>query len=713
MTETVEKMFRPDKDTILTHLSFLFADIDPAYSDGYIEISKLNTSEYFPVTDIEAAADHAASWSAEGHNVYTTAAILCPDIKERIASRGGRARGEDFYACNAVWVDLDDIADKDTLKQNYQVAPPNFYVVTGRSPNLRTHLWWALDKTTADKDAVEDINRRMIQALGGDKGTHNCTRLMRIGGSVAWPKKDGRITEIVEARSTNWMPPHSIAGLQKAYQPEDAPKGLMLSAPNPAPSRINLNNQWLQDDVMDMLSYISPDAEYYDWVSVGMALKDYGMPFDIWDAWSGRGSKYPGRQETQKKWESFKGSGTTIGTLYYHAHAQGYRSNNSKVAVTPTAITQKTEQVNPETGEIIERKTFPLLYAGDIQPVTETNDFVEDLLRRNEFSVIYGESNCGKTFFMMDIALKVATGTMWREKRVEQGGVIYAALEGGHGVQNRIAAYKAHNNIVGSIPLAVIPSSINFLDVEGDITTLINSIEEAKKVIGTPQLIVIDTLARAISGGDENSSMDMGQIIVNADLVRAYTGAHISFVHHSGKDAVKGARGHSSLRAAVDTEIEISRSDETSPSQIKVVKQREMEMIPESWFKLERVVLGTNHRGKEVSSCVVIPTEGSIKQKTGTLTPLQQFIYDALVDTIITNGKSRRVGKDMDEIKSVSYDELREAMEDRGFKEIMATENKTSAQQIKSATQGARMALKKYGKINFNNRYLWLTDDQL
>jgi hypothetical protein len=48
-------------------------------------------------------------------------------------------------------------------------------------------------------------------------------------------------------------------------------------------------------------------------------------------------------------------------------------------------------------------------------------------------------------------------------------------------------------------------------------------------------------------------------------------------------------------------------------------------------------------------------------------------------------------------------------MEQRGFKEMMATEKKSSAEQIKSATQNARLALKKMGKINFNNKYIWLT----
>lgn len=357
-------------------------------------------------------------------------------------------------------------------------------------------------------------------------------------------------------------------------------------------------------------------------------------------------------------------------------------------------------------------KSLKLLYADDIFPVTDTSDFVEDLLRDNEFSVIYGESNCGKTFFMMDLAIHVALGIPWRGKEVEQGGVIYAALEGGHGTKNRIVAFREHYQIKNSIPLAVIPSNLNFLDTDGDIKALAVAIAEAQERLGSVRLIVIDTLARAISGGDENSSMDMGKLIINADILRSVTGAHIAFIHHSGKDALKGARGHSSLRAAVDTEIEISRLDTKSPSTIKIVKQREMEMIEEMSFELKPVVLGTNSRGKQVTSCVVVPSENATKKRPEKLSDMQEFVYEALVDCVMDYGMMRSVIKDMPQVKCVSYDDFKESLENRGYRDLLATENKTTEQQVKSATQTIRVNLKKRGKVNFNKNYIWLTNGE-
>ena len=90
----------------------------------------------------------------------------------------------------------------------------------------------------------------------------------------------------------------------------------------------------------------------------------------------------------------------------------------------------------------------------------------------------------------------------------------------------------------------------------------------------------------------------MGQLVVHADAIRKETGAHVLFVHHSGKDQARGARGHSSLRAATDTEIEVVRDNDATISSAKVTKQREFEGGQQWHFKLHHVELGMNKRLK-------------------------------------------------------------------------------------------------------------------
>jgi hypothetical protein len=75
--------------------------------------------------------------------------------------------------------------------------------------------------------------------------------------------------------------------------------------------------------------------------------------------------------------------------------------------------------------------------------------------------------------------------------------------------------------------------------------------------------------------------------------------AHLMVIHHSGKDRAKGARGHSLLRAATDTEIEVERG------RVTVTKQRDMDGEFKQAFRLRAVNIGTDRDGGWVSSCVV------------------------------------------------------------------------------------------------------------
>ncbi len=265
---------------------------------------------------------------------------------------------------------------------------------------------------------------------------------------------------------------------------------------------------------------------------------------------------------------------------------------------------------------------LPLVYFQDVEPALTGDDFVEGLLVRAAMSVIYGPSNCGKTFFASDLALHIALGKPWNGREVDQGGVIYCALEGSHGIRNRVTAWAKHYGVEGApLPFAIIPVALNLLNPEADTSRLIEAIQEAAAKMGQPvALVVMDTLSRAMAGGNENAPEDMGALVMNSDRIRQATGAHVAWIHHSGKDQAQGARGHSLLRAATDTEIEISRPDVNSPSTARVTKQRELEIDGAWTFTLERIDLGTNHRGKPVTSCVVKPAESMAQEARASLT---------------------------------------------------------------------------------------------
>ena len=261
---------------------------------------------------------------------------------------------------------------------------------------------------------------------------------------------------------------------------------------------------------------------------------------------------------------------------------------------------------------------LPLEYFDDIHISLDARDFVQGVLVEQSSIVVYGESNSGKTFWVTDLALCIAAGIPWNGRRVEQGGVIYCVLEGGHGFRNRVAAWKAqHDTLTGPVYFAAIPASINLLDPDADTENLIDAIHRAAEHMGIPvKLVVIDTLARAMAGGNENAPEDMGALVGNMDRIRTATKSAVKFIHHSGKDAAKGARGHSSLRAAIDTEIEVTVGEDGQTRAATIVKQREMKKGDVFAFSLDVCEIGLNRHGEAVTTCLVKHEEVSSETTT-------------------------------------------------------------------------------------------------
>lgn len=112
---------------------------------------------------------------------------------------------------------------------------------------------------------------------------------------------------------------------------EDAPASLVDLIRKPEYHRTSHNGGTMDvsaKDLADMVSFVDPDCDHETWVRVGMAIHDasQGTAFDVWDAWSARGSKYPDTETLDKRWHSFGKSSmpVTIGTLIHYAEQGGW-----------------------------------------------------------------------------------------------------------------------------------------------------------------------------------------------------------------------------------------------------------------------------------------------------------------------------------------------------------------------------------------------------
>ncbi len=236
-------------------------------------------------------------------------------------------------------------------------------------------------------------------------------------------------------------------------------------------------------------------------------------------------------------------------------------------------------------------------FAHEIPPVLDRPYLVKGWLDRGAVSVCYGAANTGKSFWAIDLAHHVFTGQKWAGHRVTQGNVLYIAAEGGALFANRLAARKAR--------FAVMRGNLVLTGRQSEAGPLAEAVENLAEVNGDYHLIIIDTLSRVMGGGDENTAPDIAALMHGIDQLRDRTGAHVMLIHHSGKDTAKGARGHSSLRAAVDTELELIKEDGSDRRIARATKQRDMPGGAEMAFTLRQVELGRDSDGDPVTSCVV------------------------------------------------------------------------------------------------------------
>ena len=235
---------------------------------------------------------------------------------------------------------------------------------------------------------------------------------------------------------------------------------------------------------------------------------------------------------------------------------------------------------------------------------------IKSVLPRANFGVFYGASGSGKSFFAFNMAAAIARGIPWRGHKTTKARVLWIAAEGQEDMRKRVQGYCQKEGIDPSeLDMMFISNAPNLLEIT-DVKLLIKEIRKH----GEFDLIIIDTLAQVMAGGNENSGEDMGKVMGYCKEITRLTGAMVSPVHHSGKDESRGARGWSGLRAACDFEYEILRAGEDRLA--VVTKMKGGADGAEFGFRLETLIVGQDEDGDDETTCVVQFTDGSRQAMT-------------------------------------------------------------------------------------------------
>lgn len=256
---------------------------------------------------------------------------------------------------------------------------------------------------------------------------------------------------------------------------------------------------------------------------------------------------------------------------------------------------------------------------------------VKNVFPAQGVAAIYGPPASGKSFLSLDLAAAIASGRDWFGHKCAAAPVFYVYLEGSGALKNRIAAWEQERE--KPFPDAV----VFFLGA----FNLLENMDSLVAAIPHGAVVIVDTLAAAAPGFDENSGADMGRAIEALGRVAREKNGLALVVHHSGKDASRGLRGHSSLLGALDTVVSVDRAGLSTTRQWTLVKSKDAEDGLTCQFTLHRVELGIDEDGYTVTSCIVRRLEVEQRSASPRMSRSMKYGLASLVEALAEEESER------------------------------------------------------------------------
>jgi hypothetical protein len=313
------------------------------------------------------------------------------------------------------------------------------------------------------------------------------------------------------------------------------------------------------------------------------------------------------------------------------------------------------------------------------------------MLAKGDVGCIIGAPGVGKSVIAPALAYAVAPGGYFHGRRVGQGKTFYVAAEDDHGMRGRVHALYKDRGDADAFHLVSGVSDLLNEGVDGKGSPDYRALRRAVKK-QRPALVVIDTLAMAFPGLEENSAEGMGRVVAIARSLTKWRAA-VLLVHHDTKDGAQGLpRGHSLLNGAIDMSLHLTKGDDGVVA-ARLTKNRNGTSDQTIAFEIKGDRIGEDQDGDTVTAALCI--ESKLTAPKVILSTPNEAVLNSLRSVMDDNGKVSET------------DWRKEAKEDRS---ISASENSESrARAITRALKG----LSQLGRITIRDGTISVRDSSL
>lgn len=341
------------------------------------------------------------------------------------------------------------------------------------------------------------------------------------------------------------------------------------------------------------------------------------------------------------------------------------------------------------------------------------DEIVKGLIPAHGLGFLAGPSQSLKTFLALDWSLRITRAEPILGHKTRACGVVYVAAEAPNGVRKRIEAWRTVNPKVVALPFELIPQAPDLRDpkqVEDLAAELRIAAAEMEANGHRLGLIVVDTLAASMPGADENGAVDMSTVLSNVADLSAAAGAFVLIVSHTGKDEGRGLRGWSGQFAGADCVVMLTREEGEPTRYGRVAKLKDGEDGERFAISLEKVSLGFDQDGDEVTSGVIkyedVADAPPKRRKSRPLNPGETVVLTA-VKHVTDHGETTSVPATVPGAKAWQKAVTRAAVKARAMTAGFASEDvkpETVRQQFHRSIQGLIAA----GKIRVEGELVWL-----